>query len=173
MSIYKIDPLHSDIEFKVKHLMISTVNGRFNKFDATMESEQEDFTDAKISFEADVDSITTNISDRDNHLKSDDFFACDKFPKMYFKSTSVDKSGDDYSIKGLFKLKGVEKEIELKASYNGSDIDLYGQTKYGFEMSGIIKRSEFGLSFNAVGGNGGVLVSDDVKLMISIQMMKV
>ena len=173
MSIYKIDPLHSDIEFKVKHLMISTVNGRFNKFDATMESEQDDFTDAKISFEADVDSITTNISDRDNHLKSDDFFACDKFPKMYFKSTSVDKAGDDYVIKGLFKLKGVEKEIELKASYNGSDVDLYGQTKYGFEMSGVIKRSEFGLSFNAVGGNGGVLVSDDVKLMISIQMMKV
>lgn len=173
MSIYKIDHLHSDIEFKVKHLMISTVNGRFNKFDATMESEQDDFTDAKISFEADVDSITTNISDRDNHLKSDDFFACDKFPKMYFKSTSVDKAGDDYVIKGLFKLKGVEKEIELKASYNGSDVDLYGQTKYGFEMSGVIKRSEFGLSFNAVGGNGGVLVSDDVKLMISIQMMKV
>jgi hypothetical protein len=173
MSIYKIDPLHSDIEFKVKHLMISTVNGRFNKFDATMESENEDFTDAKISFEADVDSITTNISDRDSHLKSDDFFACDKFPKMYFKSSSIDKSGNDYTIKGLFKLKGVEKEIELKASYNGSDVDLYGQTKYGFEMSGVIKRSEFGLSFNAVGGNGGVLVSDDVKLMISIQMMKV
>lgn len=173
MSTFKIDPLHSDIEFKVKHLMISTVNGRFTKFDATMESELEDFTDAVLTFEADVDSITTNIEDRDNHLKSDDFFSAEKYPKITFKSTGINKlDNGDYTIDGLLTIRDVELPINLKGSYNGNDVDAYGQTKYGFELEGVIKRSEYGLSFNAVGEKGGILVSDDVKLIISIQMMK-
>jgi polyisoprenoid-binding protein YceI len=174
MAIFKIDPLHSDIEFKVKHLMISTVNGRFTKFDATMESDLEDFTDATLTFEADVDSITTNIEDRDAHLKSDDFFSAEKYPKITFKSTEVIKlSEGDYTINELLTIRDVELPITLKGSYNGNDVDAYGQTKYGFELEGVIKRSEYGLSFNAVGEKGGILVSDDVKLIISIQMMQV
>lgn len=173
MSTFKIDPLHSDIEFKVKHLMISTVNGRFNKFDATMVSELEDFTDAVLTFEADVDSISTNIADRDNHLKSDDFFSAEKYPKITFKSTEINNiEGGDYVVEGLLTIRDVELPITLKGTYNGNDVDAYGQTKYGFELEGVIKRSDYGLSFNAVGEQGGVLVSDDVKLIISIQMMK-
>lgn len=174
MSTFKIDPLHSDIEFKVKHLMISTVNGRFNKFDATMVSELEDFTDAVLTFEADVDSISTNITDRDNHLKSDDFFSAEKHPKITFKSTEINNiDGGDYVLEGLLTIRDVESPITLKGTYNGNDVDAYGQTKYGFELEGVIKRSEYGLSFNAVGEKGGILVSDEVKLIVSIQMMKV
>ena len=174
MSTFKIDPLHSDIEFKVKHLMISTVNGRFTKFDATMEAELEDFTDATLTFEADVDSITTNITDRDNHLKSDDFFSAENYPKITFKSTEINKlDNGDYAIDGLLTIRDIELPITLSGSYNGNDVDAYGQTKYGFELEGVIKRSEYGLSFNAVGEKGGILVSDEVKLIVSIQMMKV
>ena len=173
MTKFKIDPLHSDIEFKVKHLMISTVNGRFTKFDATMEAELEDFTDAVLTFEADVDSVTTNIEDRDNHLKSDDFFSAEKYPKITFKSTEINKlDNGDYTVNGLLTIRDVELPMTLKGSYNGNDVDAYGQTKYGFELEGVIKRSEYGLSFNAVGEKGGILVSDDVKLIISIQMMR-
>ena len=173
MSTFKIDPLHSDIEFKVKHLMISTVNGRFTKFDATMEAELEDFTDATLTFEADVDSITTNITDRDNHLKSDDFFSAENYPKITFKSTEINKlDNGDYAIDGLLTIRDIELPITLSGSYNGNDVDAYGQTKYGFELEGVIKRSEYGLSFNAVGEKGGILVSDEVKLIVSIQMMK-
>jgi polyisoprenoid-binding protein YceI len=173
MSTFKIDPLHSDIEFKVKHLMISTVNGRFTKFDATMEAELEDFTDATLTFEADVDSITTNITDRDNHLKSDDFFSAENYPKITFKSTEINKlDNGDYAIDGLLTIRDIELPITLSGTYNGNDVDAYGQTKYGFELEGVIKRSEYGLSFNAVGEKGGILVSDEVKLIVSIQMMK-
>ena len=173
MNTFKIDPLHSDIEFKVKHLMISTVNGRFNKFDATMISELEDFTDAVLTFEADVDSISTNIADRDNHLKSDDFFSVDKYPKITFKSTEINNlDSGNYVVDGLLTIRDVELPIILKGTYNGNDIDAYGQTKYGFELEGIIKRSDYGLSFNAVGEKGGILVSDDIKIIVSIQMMK-
>ena len=173
MSTFKIDPLHSDIEFKVKHLMISTVNGRFTKFDATMEAELEDFTDAVLTFEADVDSVTTNITDRDNHLKSDDFFSAENYPKITFKSTEINKlDNGDYAIDGLLTIRDIELPITLSGTYNGNDVDAYGQTKYGFELEGIVKRSDYGLSFNAVGEKGGILVSDEVKLIISIQMMK-
>jgi len=173
MSTFKIDPLHSDIEFKVKHLMISTVNGRFTKFDATMEAELEDFTDATLTFEADVDSVTTNITDRDNHLKSDDFFSAENYPKITFKSTEINKlDNGNYDVNGLLTIRDIELPITLSGTYNGNDVDAYGQTKYGFELEGVIKRSEYGLSFNAVGEKGGVLVSDDVKLIVSIQMMK-
>jgi polyisoprenoid-binding protein YceI len=174
MTKFKIDPLHSEIEFKVKHLMISTVNGRFTKFDATMISELEDFTDATLTFEADVDSISTNIEDRDNHLKSDDFFSAKKYPKITFKSTEISKlDGGDYTVNGLLTIRDVELPIILIGAYNGNDVDAYGQIKYGFELEGIIKRSEYGLSFNVLGAEGGILVSDEVKLIVSIQMIQV
>ena len=171
MAVYNIDPLHSDISFRVKHMMISNVTGFFNKFSATMISDTEDFTDAKIFFECDVDSISTNIQDRDNHLKSDDFFSAEKYPKISFTSTDIIKNGDNYVINGLLKIKDIEKEVSLEAEYGGNDTDLYGQSKFGFEISGTIKRSEFGLTFNLLSGKGNALVSDDVKLIISVQMV--
>lgn len=172
MSKFIIDKLHSEIEFKVKHLMISTVTGRFTDFDAEIISDTDDFTDAQISFDVNVDSITTSIADRDNHLKSADFFDVENYPKISFKSTSVTKENDDYNVVGLITIHGVEKEVTLKGNYNGNDVDFYGNTKYGFELRGTIKRSEFGLSFNSVTDKGGLLVSDDVILNVSVQFTK-
>lgn len=173
MSKYVIDNLHSEIEFKVKHLMISTVTGRFTNFTAELTSDKEDFTDAQITFEADVNSITTSVVDRDNHLKSPDFFDVEKYPKLTFNSTNVSLKEKGYEVTGLLSIHGVEKEVTLCGEYNGNDTDLYGNKKHGFELSGTIKRSEFGLTFNATTDKGGLLVSDDVKLIASVQFIEV
>jgi polyisoprenoid-binding protein YceI len=170
---YIIDPLHSDVAFRIKHLMISNVNGIFGKFDATMESESEDFEGAKIWFQADVNTISTNITDRDNHLKGADFFDADNFPYITFESSKVEKINDEYTVIGELTIKGVSREITLKGNYNGNDVDAYGQTKYGFELDGSINRKDWGLTFNLEGGKGSLLIGDEVKLMINIQMMKV
>lgn len=172
MKKYIIDPLHSDISFKIKHLMISNVNGNFGKFDATMESDCEFFSDAKIWFQADVNSISTNITDRDNHLKSPDFFNVEEFPHLKFESTGVVKNEKDYTITGNLTIKDQTKEIILKGMYNGNDVDAYGQTKYGFELEGLINRKDWGLTFNLEGGRGSLLIGDEVRLFISIQMIE-
>ena len=173
MSTYKIDAAHSEITFKVKHLMITNVTGNFNKFDATMESSKEDLTDAKISFEADTASISTNNEQRDNHLKSDDFFAAEKFPKISFASSSfTKKNGNEYKLAGDLTIRDVTKKIELDVEYNGTVTDPYGQVKAGFEINGKINRKEFGLSWGAITEAGGVVVSDEVKLQLNVQMIK-
>ena len=173
MATYKIDGMHSEITFKVKHLMITNVTGSFKKFDATMEASAEDFSDAKISFEADVNSISTDNADRDTHLKGDDFFAADKFPALSFTSTSLThKSGSDYILKGDLTIKGVTKPVELAVEFGGTMTDFYGQFKAGFEITGKIKRSEFGLTWSAVTEAGGVVVSDEIKLNMAVQMVK-
>lgn len=169
---YVIDPLHSDVAFRIKHLMISNVNGIFAKFDATMESESEDFEGAKIWFQAEVNTISTNITDRDNHLKGEDFFDADNFPYITFESSKVEKINDEYTVIGELTIKGVSREVTLKGNYNGNDVDAYGQTKYGFELDGSINRKDWGLTFNLEGGKGSLLIGDEVKLMINIQMMK-
>lgn len=172
MSTYKIDAAHSEITFKVKHLMITNVTGHFTKFDATMESDAADFSDAKITFEADAASITTNNEQRDGHLKSDDFFASDKFPKIVFKSTSLVKKGNDYTLTGDLTIRDVTKSIALAVEYGGTMTDPYGQVKAGFEVNGKINRKEFGLTWGAVTEAGGVVVSDDVKVHGEVQMIK-
>ena len=172
MATYKIDAAHSEITFKVKHLMITTVTGHFTKFDATLEAKKEDFTDAKVTFEADVDSITTNNEQRDGHLKSEDFFAAEKFPKLTFTSTAFEKDGGDYILKGDLTLRGVTKPIELSVEYGGTATDPWGQVKAGFEATGKINRKDFGLSWGAVTEAGGVVVSDEVKLSLNVQFIK-
>jgi polyisoprenoid-binding protein YceI len=172
MATYKIDAAHSEITFKVKHLMITTVTGHFTKFDATLEAEREDFTDAKVNFEADVDSITTNNEQRDSHLKSEDFFAAEKFPKLTFTSTAFEKDGGDYILKGNLTLRGVTKPVELAVEYGGTATDPWGQVKAGFEANGKINRKDFGLSWGAVTEAGGVVVSDEVKLSLNVQFIK-
>ncbi len=115
MATYKIDPNHSDITFKVKHLMISTVTGIFKKFDATLEINEEDFSQAKVTFEADVDSVDTKNEQRDTHLQNDDFFNAEQFPKMTFKSTKIEKSGnDEYTVTGDLTIRDITKPIELR-----------------------------------------------------------
>lgn len=173
MSTYKIDAAHSEIIFKVKHLMITNVTGSFTKFDATMVSNSADFTDAEITFEADVNSISTNNEQRDGHLKSGDFFDAEAFPKLTFISNSfTKKSGSEYVLIGDLTLKGHTKKVELNVEYGGTATDPYGQVKAGFEISGKINRQDFGLTWSAVTEAGGIMVSDEVKLAFNIQMIK-
>jgi polyisoprenoid-binding protein YceI len=172
MATYKIDAAHSDILFKVKHLMITTVTGQFKNFDATLTAEKEDFSDAQISFTADVNSIDTRSEQRDGHLKSNDFFNAEQFPELKFTSTSLTKNGGGYILKGDLTIRDVTKAIELKADYAGAMVDPWGQKKVGFEAEGKIKRKEFGLSWDAVTEAGGVVVSDDVKLQLNVQFVQ-
>jgi polyisoprenoid-binding protein YceI len=173
MATYKIDAAHSEITFKVKHLMITNVTGNFTKYDATMESEAADFSDAKISFEADVNSISTHNEQRDGHLKGDDFFAAEKFPKLLFKSSKLAKKGEDsFTLTGDLTIRDITKTIELSVEYGGTMTDPYGQVKAGFEINGKINRKDFGLTWGAVTEAGGVVVSDDVKLNAQVQMIK-
>ncbi len=173
MATYKIDQAHSEITFKVKHLVISTVSGSFSKFDATMQTNNEDLSDASISFEADVNSISTNNEQRDTHLKSADFFHSEKFPKITFQSTSFQKQDDnDYILKGDLTIFGITKPVTLDVEYGGAVVDPWGQNKLGFEIEGKIKRSDFGLKWNALTEAGGAVVSDDVRLFLNIEMVK-
>ena len=152
--------------------MITNVTGNFTRFDATMESEAADFSNAHISFEADVDSISTNNEQRDGHLKSDDFFAADKFPKILFKSKSLVKKGNDFALTGDLTIRDITKTVELAVAFGGTMTDPYGQVKSGFEISGKINRKDFGLTWGAVTEAGGVVVSDEVKLNLAVQMIK-
>ncbi|MCC5912775.1 MAG: YceI family protein [Balneolaceae bacterium] len=170
---WTIDSTHSEITFKVKHLVISTVTGKFNTFDATIESSNDDFDGAEISFEADINSIDTGNGDRDAHLKSDDFFNSEAHPKLTFKSKSFKKTGEgEYKLTGDLTIRGNTKEVVLDADFGGTVVDPYGNTKAGFDVTGKIKRKEFGLTWNAVTEAGSVVVSDDVKLNLNVQFMK-
>ncbi len=172
MATYKIDAAHSDIIFKVKHLMITTVTGQFKTFDATLTAEKDDFSDAVVTFTADINSVDTRNEQRDGHLKSDDFFAAEKYPELKFVSSSVSKTDDGLVLKGDLTIRDVTKPIELKAEYAGLMVDPWGQTKVGFEAEGKIKRKEFGLGWDAVTEAGGVVVSDEVKLQFNVQFVK-
>jgi polyisoprenoid-binding protein YceI len=173
MSTYNIDAAHSEITFKVKHLMITNVTGNFTSFKANLEANNEDFTDASIQFEADVNSINTNNEQRDAHLKGEDFFAAEQFPTLNFTSTSFEKIGEAaYALHGQLTIKGNTKPITLQVEYGGTMIDPWGQTKAGFEINGKISRKEFGLTWAATTEAGGIVVSDEVKLQLNVQMIK-
>jgi polyisoprenoid-binding protein YceI len=168
-----IDPMHSEVQFKVKHLMVSTVTGLFSQYEGTLEMTGDDFEGAKITFSADVASISTGNEQRDGHLKSADFFDAATYPKLTFASTSMTKTGDDtYAVAGDLTMHGVTKPVTLKAEYGGQMVDFYGQTKAGFEVTGTLKRKEFGLTWDGVTEAGGVVVSDDVRLVMNIQVTK-
>ncbi len=170
---WAIDPTHSEITFKVKHLVISTVTGKFNQFSGWLETDNGNFEDAEVYFEADVNSIDTNNDDRDTHLKSDDFFNAEEHPKLTFKSRSFRKFGEnEYKLIGDLTIRGNTKTVELDVEHGGTVQDPYGQTKAGFEVSGEINRKEFGLSWSAVTEAGNLVVSENVKLNISVQFTK-
>jgi polyisoprenoid-binding protein YceI len=168
-----IDTTHSEVQFKVKHLVISTVTGNFNSFNAEVETNGDSFEGATINFSADIDSIDTNNADRDAHLKSADFFDADKFPKMSFRSTEMIKKDDsNYELKGELSIKDVTKSVSLNVDFGGTMTDPYGQYKAGFEVTGKINRKEFGLTWSAVTEAGGVVVGDEVKLIMNVQFVK-
>jgi polyisoprenoid-binding protein YceI len=173
MTTWKIDPSHSDVQFKVKHLMITTVTGHFGAFDATMQTTGNDFSAANISFEADINSITTQNAQRDQHLLAGDFFEAEKYPKLTFVSREVKKVDDEnYKLVGDLTIRDNTHPVELKVEFGGEVVDPWGQTKAGFELSGKINRKDFGLTFNATTETGGVLLSDEVKLLANVQMIK-
>lgn len=167
---WNIDPMHSEVQFKVKHLVISTVTGQFNKFEGSLESDQEDFDGAKAEFKLESASIDTNVTDRDNHLKSPEFFDAEKFPHIKFTNGKLTKTGNDYKLMGDLTIKENTKPITLDVEYGGSMVDGYGQNKAGFEITGKINRKEFGLTWNAVTEAGGVVVGDEVKLQLNVQV---
>jgi polyisoprenoid-binding protein YceI len=170
---WSIDPTHSEVQFKVKHLMVSTVTGSFSKFDGQLSMDGDDFEDADITFSADIASISTGNEQRDTHLKSADFFDAEHFPQLTFKSTGMKKTGEDtYELSGYLTIRGTTKPVTLKAEYGGQMQDFYGQTKAGFELAGTIKRKEFGLTWDGITEAGGVVVSDDVRLVLNIQVTK-
>lgn len=173
MATYKIDATHTEVTFKIKHLMISSVSGNFTSFDGEINANNDDLSDAKFSFEADINSINTNNEQRDTHLKNGDFFDIEKFPKLSFTSTSFVKNGTDYDLIGDFTMKGVTKPITLKVEYAGKAMDFYGNEKHGFEIAGKISRKEFGVDFDAVTEAGNIVLSDEVKLLINAQFAKV
>ena len=172
MTTYKIDPAHSEILFKVKHLMITNVTGQFKSFDATLTAGAEDFSDAAVSFTAEIDSIDTRNEQRDGHLKSNDFFNAETYPQLSFTSTSFEKTADGYLLNGNLTIRDVTRPVALKTNYNGAMVDPWGQHKVGFEAEAVIKRKEFGLSWDAVTEAGGVVVSDDVRLQFNVQFIK-
>ena len=173
MATYNIDSTHSEVQFKVKHLVISTVSGHFQKFEGSLISEKDDFSDAKISFNADVNSIDTNNEQRDGHLKSDDFFNAEKFPKVIFVGKELKKTGNNtFDLIGDFTIRDVTKTITLDTEYTGLAIDPWGNTKIGFEITGKINRLEYGLKWNALTEAGGAVVSSDIKLELNIQLVK-
>lgn len=165
---WNIDTAHSEISFKVKHMMISTVTGHFEDFNATVETESDDFINADFNFTAKTGSINTKNKDRDAHLKSDDFFNAEKYPEMTFKSKSYDGS----TLVGDLTIRDVTKEIELDVDFNGVAVDPYGQTKAGFEATGKLNRKDFNLTWSAVTEAGSIVVSDTVKLVVDLQFIK-
>jgi polyisoprenoid-binding protein YceI len=167
-----IDTTHTEVQFKVKHLVISTVTGYFKKFSGSVESETEDFDGASVNFSLDVNSIETNQVDRDAHLKSPDFFAAVEYPSVDFNGTLKKVSGNDYKLDGELTMRGVTKPVVLNVEFGGIMVDPWGNTKAGFEINGKVNRKDFGLSWNALTEAGGMVVSEEVKLHINAELAR-
>lgn len=169
---WALDPTHSEVSFKVKHMMISNVTGHLTKFDVKAETEGDDFSKAKIDFTADVNSINTNNEQRDGHLKSPDFFDTAKFPHISFKATKYENKGGEDILHGDLTIRDVTKPVTLNVDFGGIATDPYGNVKAGFTVSGKINRKDYGLTWNAVTEAGGVVVSEELKVQAEIQLVK-
>jgi len=164
---WNLDLTHSEINFKVRHMMISNVKGAFTKFDATVEAEDDQFTNTKVTATIDTDSITTNNTDRDAHLKNADFFNVAQYPSITFESNALNNE-----VTGNLTINGVTKPVKLAVEFGGTNVDPWGNTKAGFSFEGKISRQDFGLSWNAALETGGVMVSDEVKISGELQFVK-
>ena len=178
---WSIDPTHSEIHFKVKHLMVSWVTGSFKQFNATIETEGDDISTAKVHFTADISSISTNNEQRDAHLRTGDFFDAENHPQLIFKSDRLEKiparagtDGDDenYKLYGTLTMRGNSKKIVLNVEYGGNTQDPWGNTRIGFSVSGKINRKDFGVSFSMVSETGGILLGEDVTITANAEFVK-
>lgn len=168
-----LDPTHSEVLFKVKHLMITNVKGEFRKMQAEVNSIGNDFSKASVKVTIDAASVFTNDDNRDGHLKSADFFDVENHKEITFAGTSFDKLDDEnYKLKGMLTIKGVSKEVALDVEFGGINKDPWGNEKAGFSLSGKINRKEWGLNWNAALETGGVLVSEEVKINAEVQFVK-
>ncbi|MDR4318214.1 YceI family protein [Niallia circulans] len=171
MAKWTVDQSHSSVGFEVKHMMVSKVKGQFDSYTADVEAaDLADLTTASIAFKFDVASINTHSEDRDNHLKSADFFDTEKYPTIDFKSTSITKDGDDYKVTGDLTIKGVTKPVTFDVEYGGKGTNPWGVEVYGFEGEAKINREDFGLTWNAVLESGGVLVGKDIKIKVELEV---
>jgi polyisoprenoid-binding protein YceI len=170
---WSVDALHSEVLFKVKHLVISTVTGSFKSFSGSAVTEGDQFENAQIAFTIDVNSVDTGQPGRDEHLKNTDFFEVETYPQFAFASTSFTKiKGDLFKLVGNLTIKGVTKEVELEAEYGGTERDQMGNTKVGFEVTGTIDRKDFNVTFNALTETGGLALGEKIKVVANIQLAK-
>ena len=170
---WSIDQSHSEIQFKVRHLMVSYVTGQFTRFNATVETKGDDFTTARVNFTADVNSISTHNEQRDAHLKNTDFFDAENHPELKFESDNIEKITDEeYKVEGILTIRGISKKVILTAEYGGIMVDPWGNTRTGFTITGKINRKDFGVSFGMVSETGGVLLADEVKISVNAEFVK-
>lgn len=170
---WKVDKAHTKVGFSVSHLVITDVEGYFKDYDAQITASGDDFTKANINFTVNTNSIFTDNNDRDNHLRSDDFFNSEKYPQMTFKGKSIKKLGSDkYKLVGDFTIRDVTKQITLDVKYNGIIKDPWGNTKAGFKVTGQINRFDFNLKWNKAIETGSLVVGKEVKLIIDLELIK-
>ena len=170
---WSVDPAHSEIQFKVKHLMISTVTGYFKSFQLEVDTEEKDFTKASgIIFTADIDSIETNNAQRDAHLKSGDFFAAEEFHKLRFEGRHFKKHDANYLLTGDLTIRDVTRPVEVLVEYNGTVKDPWGQERAGFTAEATINRKDFNLTWDAVTEAGQVVVSNQISIHCAIELVK-
>ena len=169
---YTIDPTHTRLGFSARHAMVTTVRGQFTDFAGTAHIDTANPAASKVELTIKTGSIDTGVADRDGHLRSGDFFDAEANPEITFVSTRVERDGDDWTINGDLTIKGVTHSVEVPFEFAGSAQDPYGNTRIGFEGATTIKRSDWGMSFNAALETGGVLVSDKVKLQFDVSAIK-
>jgi len=169
-----LDPTHSEVEFKVKHMMISTVTGKITNFDAIVETEGEDFMTAKVTFTANVDSLSTGNEQRDGHLKSVDFFDVANFPQIKFVATKYENVDNDgsYEVYGDLTIRGITKNVKFDTEFGGVIKDPWGNTRAGITISGKINRKEFGLTWSGATETGSLIVSDEVRIHVGLEFIK-
>ncbi|MFS0782719.1 YceI family protein [Bacillus sp. 1P06AnD] len=171
--IYSIDTKHSYLEFSIKHMMISKVRGTFLMKPSTLELDPEDWTTAEIDLSVDVKSIDTRNEKRDAHLMSSDFFDAVAFPNMHFTSLEIKAKGSyQYAVTGELSIHGVTKQETFQMKYEGKAKDVHGTAKIGISGSGVIKRSDYGLTYNAALETGGMMLGDEVEITIAIQAIE-
>ena len=172
-AVWKADVTHSVVEFSVKHMMIATVRGRFTEFDITLNGDPENLTGASVEATIKTASVDTHQADRDTHLRSADFFDAEKYPDMTFKSTKiVNVGGNEYNVTGDLTIRDQTRPVTLKVEYGGSGKDPWGGTRVAFSATGSVNRLDFGLKWNVPLEGGGILVSNDVKLHIDVQLVR-
>ena len=167
---WKLDPIHSEVSFTVKHLMISKVRGYFETFDVTIVT-NEDHELSSVEAVIDVASVNTNQVDRDKHLRTSDFFKVDEFPTMNFHSTKVAAAGHDFTVEGELTLRGVTKPVTLTGEFGGVITDGYGQTRAGASATTTINRHDFGVNWNNALEAGGMTLGDDVRIGLELQVV--